>query len=206
MSLKKEQNKDSESTTTSEERKIAVFGGSVVAQATSNDNSVEDFITRLNTKNIGEITGYGDYIVESGDIKSTLLTTLDQNPDNEYHEILILAESDNVCESWEIVKEDLQDMYTYAKKSKNLRVGALTALPFKGHFSWKPKCQEGLEALNNWIMQEAIDVDFRVDLYTKLVDPNDNQKIADSLTVDFYHPNSLGHERITDEILLIGYS
>ena len=47
----------------------------------------------LNTKNIGEITGYGDYIVESGDIKSTLLTTLDQNPDNEYHEILILAES-----------------------------------------------------------------------------------------------------------------
>jgi lysophospholipase L1-like esterase len=68
------------------------------------------------------------------------------------------------------VKTNLQTMYS-AAKTAGMTVVALTITPCEGHVSHTAAVQTNIDAINAWILADALDVDYRVDTYTAVEDP-----------------------------------
>jgi lysophospholipase L1-like esterase len=97
------------------------------------------------------------------------------------------------------IKARLQYMYTLAHNA-GIKVVAVTILPFKGYVSptpsesWSTVKQSMLELVNDWILNDALNVDYTVDAYTLLEDSeNPEQLFAEYDSGDHLHLSSAGY-------------
>jgi lysophospholipase L1-like esterase len=94
------------------------------------------------------------------------------------------------------IKAALQSIYTKAKTA-GAKVIACTILPFKGYLgggdptkAWDSDKQADLEEINDWILNTAINVDFRVDTYSAFNDPSDDGALLSQYDIgDHLHLN-----------------
>ena len=107
-------------------------------------------------------------------------------------------------------KTNLQSMYTQAKQA-GMRVVAVTIQPTKGAIGYwnndpdstryEPAVVQKTIDLNDWIMNEAADIDARVDIYSIIVDPNDpGAMLSEYAATDNLHMSVGGHEALADAI------
>ncbi len=72
------------------------------------------------------------------------------------------------------ITDNLQAMYTAAKIA-GLKVIAVNVTPFSGDAGWPSSgaiARGKQDYINNWIANTAVDVDYRIDAYSAVVDPN----------------------------------
>lgn len=93
------------------------------------------------------------------------------------------------------IKTNLQAMYTKAKNA-GVAVVAVTISPFKNNASWTLGRQTILENVNRWILDTAIDVDFRVNSYAVLGGQGGDAAVLLSAynSGDNLHLNTAGYE------------
>jgi lysophospholipase L1-like esterase len=93
------------------------------------------------------------------------------------------------------IKNNLQAMYTKAKNA-GAAVVAVTISPFKNNASWTVGRQAILENVNRWILDTAIDVDFRVNSYAVLGGQGGDAAVLLSAynSGDNLHLNTAGYE------------
>lgn len=70
----------------------------------------------------------------------------------------------------------LQSMYT-AAHNEGIIVVALTITPWKGSSLWSSARQTAIETINNWIKNTATNIDYIIDTYELLEDPNTAQTL-----------------------------
>lgn len=90
------------------------------------------------------------------------------------------------------IEANLQAMYNMAHNA-GIKVIAMTVTPWKGSASWTIGKQIEQDALNAWILANPTNVDYVIDAYTQLVDPD----VANTLlpaydSGDHIHPNQTG--------------
>jgi acyl-CoA thioesterase-1 len=85
-----------------------------------------------------------------------------------------------------LIEDNLQSAYTQAHNA-GIKVVAITISPFisQGYLANK-------KTVNLWIMNTAANVDYRVDVYPLLEDPNTPDAMRPDYTVDGEHLNSAG--------------
>lgn len=87
----------------------------------------------------------------------------------------------------------LQAMYT-AAKAAGITVIAITLLPCKNAGSWTAPKQIIIDQINDWILNTAVDVDYRIDAYTPLEDPAaPDALLAEYDSGDHLHPSFAGY-------------
>lgn len=93
------------------------------------------------------------------------------------------------------IKTNLQAMYTKAKNA-GVAVVAVTISPFKNNASWTVGRQTILDNVNRWILDTAIDVDFRVNSYAVLGGQGGDAAVLLSAynSGDNLHLNTAGYE------------
>jgi lysophospholipase L1-like esterase len=69
------------------------------------------------------------------------------------------------------IEGNLQAMYT-AAHAAGIKVVAVTITPFKGSTSWTVARQAEADTINAWILNTASDVDYRINAYAALEDPD----------------------------------
>jgi lysophospholipase L1-like esterase len=97
------------------------------------------------------------------------------------------------------VESNLQAMYTAAHDA-GIKVISVNISPFKGFtgdYPWTSDRQVALDLINTWIASTAINVDYKIDVYSVLEDPN----IADTLLAAY---SSDGLHLSTDGYNLVG--
>jgi lysophospholipase L1-like esterase len=181
----------------SSERKIGAFGDSI----TVGGGKSWGYVKKLEQRSVGKAEVFAKSGASSSYIKSLLIKTLETK---QFHDIIILAGVNNIKNNKNGVIADLQEMYSYAK-SKGSRVIAMTITPYKGYRTWEQDAQDDIIAVNNWIKFEAKEVDVVVDIYSAVVDPNDPEKMKDSVTSDGIHPNGEGHILMAEAIYETAY-
>ncbi len=120
-----------------------------------------------------------------------------------YNEVIIMAGVNDMPRSLEDIKSNLATMYRQAKE-KRLKVIAVTVLPWKGYSSWTEAKQRKTEELNSWILNEAENIDIRVDAYSALNDPNDPGHLKQGYGGPL-HPNQEGQKAVADAIIRAAY-
>ena len=98
------------------------------------------------------------------------------------------------------IQAELQSIYTEAHDA-GITVVAGTITPFKTSAWWTADRQAVVEAVNAWILNTAIDVDYKIDLYAALEDPS----VPDTLlpayaSADWLHPSTAGYIAMADAI------
>ena len=98
-------------------------------------------------------------------------------------------------------KSSLQSMYSMAH-SKGIKVAAVTISPFKGASSWTQERGNQAVDVNTWIMQSATDIDYRIDAYTLLNDPNNPGALLGAYDdgVTHVHLSANGYQAIAKAI------
>lgn len=97
------------------------------------------------------------------------------------------------------VEKNLQTMYNLAHNA-GLKIIALTVTPFKGYGKWTSNAQSVEDEVNAWI-QGAANVDYVIDTYSVLVDPeNPNRMLPLYDRGDHLHPNLKGEIKIAEAI------
>ena len=98
------------------------------------------------------------------------------------------------------IQAELQSIYTEAHNA-GIKVIAGTITPFKTSAWWTADRQAVVEAVNTWILNTAINVDYKIDLYAALEDPS----VPDTLlpayaSADWLHPSTAGYIAFADAI------
>ncbi|MFH1440158.1 MAG: GDSL-type esterase/lipase family protein [Candidatus Woesearchaeota archaeon] len=186
------------STIPANKRKIGVFGTSTTVAGSLSYG----YITKLNDMNAGNFKGFAKVGAATNVIQSLFYKTLE---DEKFDEVIINAGANDICYRLSDLTKELQEMYTYAKKSKGMRVGAVTIAAHKGYGTWTSECYDNTNALNRWIMTEAKDVDFTADVFEAMKDQDNPEQIEPTLTSDKIHANAKGHTIIADTIYNAGY-
>lgn len=97
------------------------------------------------------------------------------------------------------VEQNLQTMYNLAHNA-GLKVIALTVTPFKGYGKWTANVQSVEDEVNAWI-SGAANVDYVIDAYSVLVDPENPNRILPLYDRgDHLHPNLKGEIKIAEAI------
>jgi len=98
----------------------------------------------------------------------------------------------------ETTKSNLQSMYTKAHDA-GIKVITINISPFKDStvWNWSQEKQGSIDAVNSWIANQAVDIDYKIDAYALLEDKNK----ADTLLLkydysDHLHLNSDGQDLI----------
>jgi hypothetical protein len=100
------------------------------------------------------------------------------------------------------VEGNLQSTYQFLHAA-GIKVIACTMTPWKGHPAWNAQRETYTENINSWIMSNASAADYRVDVYSALVDPNNAQTLLPAYvgTIgDWLHLSTLGQETIATAI------
>lgn len=102
--------------------------------------------------------------------------------------------------SLELITGSLQNIYTLIKNSGS-NVVALTISPFSGSVNWTSGKQAVWNGVNNWILNTAINVDYKIDLIPKLEFPSGSLMISSSYNSgDFLHLNATGYSVVGNTI------
>ncbi|MBU2638276.1 MAG: metallophosphoesterase [Nanoarchaeota archaeon] len=123
-----------------------------------------------------------------------------------FDEVIIMGGINN-GNSATAIENDLQDMYTQAKQA-GMRVIALTITPYKGHggtYPWDAIKQARNDEVNRWIMNEAVDVDVRVNTYSALEGAPDMLK-AEYAASDKLHLTPTGQNALGAAVFAAAYS
>jgi len=105
---------------------------------------------------------------------------------------IMAGQNDYVNQTAAWIENNLQQMYTLAHNA-GTKVIACTDTPFKGNASWTSAQQAVQDAVRTWIMTEATNVDYVVDLFTVLEDPNNaDYLLAAYDSGDGVHPSWAG--------------
>lgn len=129
-----------------------------------------------------------------GKSSTAILTEFKKLNLSSYQIVIIEAGINNIDNLGRVIL-DLQSMFDYAKRKK-LKVVVLTLVPFKGYPTWTEEKQKNLDFVNLWLKSKPRNVDYVVDIHIQLADENGMQKNS----IDFLHPNKLGHKIIGTEI------
>jgi len=90
------------------------------------------------------------------------------------------------------IEANLQAMYDMAHNA-GIKVIAMTVTPWKGSASWTSGKQIEQDALNAWILANPTNVDYVIDAYTQLVDPDVAYTLLPAYNSgDSIHPNQTG--------------
>ena len=74
-----------------------------------------------------------------------------------------------------------------------MKVVAVTITPFKGRTQWNVAAQASLDSVNTWILNTANHVDYRVNVYTVLEDPNNPDQLLPEYNGDWVHLSGTGY-------------
>lgn len=132
-------------------------------------NTTAQMLARLNTQALN--AGDAEYLVVLGGINDIVLGA-----------------------TAEAIESNLQAIYT-AAHAAGLRVVAVTLTPYKTSVAWTSGGQAVLDAVNAWILNTATYVDYHVNAYAVLEDPN----AADTLLAaydygDHLHLSTTGYQ------------
>ena len=90
-----------------------------------------------------------------------------------------------------IPKANLRSMFTEARnagiKVVSLNVSALNYL-------WTPTKRAAIENINAWIASTAINIDYKIDIYSVLEDPDNPDCLDSACTNDGLHLNCPGYD------------
>jgi len=90
------------------------------------------------------------------------------------------------------IETNLQSIYT-AIHNVSVKVVAVTITPFKGRTQWNVAAQASLDSVNTWILNTANHVDYRVNVYTVLEDPNNPDQLLPEYNGDWVHLSGTGY-------------
>ena len=113
-------------------------------------------------------------------------------PDNEY--VIIVGGINDVLAgaSETAIENNLQAMYT-AAQNYGVKVVAVTITPFKGYATWSSSFQTIVDNVNTWILNSAVNVDYKVNAYASLEDPtNPDALLASYDNGDHLHLSASG--------------
>ncbi|MCA9477881.1 MAG: C40 family peptidase [Nanoarchaeota archaeon] len=185
--------------------------GVIGSSSTENADQAGGYVYYLNQKNVATFDAYGI----SGDTTGKLLARFDRDIiSKNYDEVIIF----NGINDWGVPlstpEKNLQAMYTKAHQA-GIRVIAVTVQPSKAWFDaaqdsnpslYDPDAiAEKMNALNNWILHTAKDVDVRVDVYSLLEDPQRPDYLKPDYSRDGLHMSSLGHQVLANAIYEAAY-
>jgi hypothetical protein len=88
-------------------------------------------------------------------------------------------------------ESNLQSMYTQAHNA-GIVVMAISLSPWKGCGYWSASKQVLSDSLHDWIMNTATNIDYRIEVYSLLEDPNNPDAMLPAYTGDHLHFNSTG--------------
>jgi lysophospholipase L1-like esterase len=114
------------------------------------------------------------------------------NPGNAEY-VIILAGTNDITNgvSSTTLEASLQTMYTAAHNA-GIKVVALTLTPRCNSVNWGGPQQTILSSVNSWILNNAVNVDYGIDLYSQMVTPGDCTMLAAYDGGDHLHPNATG--------------
>ena len=178
-----------------------------------------------NSVTTGGANGYVDNLKQRcGDLEFTnlgigghqtsqMLSRFDNQVTNcNYNEVIILGGVNDIVSGRTAtqIKNSLSSMYQQAKQH-NLKVIAVTITPWKGHNSpqvdWTPAFQRVTDEVNNWILDDAQNVDVRVNAYAALEDANNPDQLNTAYgRITNLHPNQAGQRAIANAIISAAYS
>jgi lysophospholipase L1-like esterase len=88
-------------------------------------------------------------------------------------------------------ESNLQSMYTQAHNA-DMKVIAISMSPWKGTSTWTEAKQASTDSLHDWIMNTATNVDYRIEVYSLLEDPDNPDAMLPAYSGDHLHFNSTG--------------
>jgi lysophospholipase L1-like esterase len=98
------------------------------------------------------------------------------------------------------IEYNLQSMYSLAHDA-GIKVVACTITPFKDYLHYDSRMQSVIDNVNAYILNEAFDIDYRVDLWSALVDPNNpNTLLRDYDDGKHLHLSTDGYVKVADTI------
>lgn len=97
------------------------------------------------------------------------------------------------------IKSNLAAMYALAKGA-GLKVIAITTSPWKGNAYWDITKQVQQDILNAWILANTNNVDYKIDIYSLLVDPSVAYTLLPSYDADHLHWTTAGYNAVGDLI------
>jgi len=102
------------------------------------------------------------------------------------------------------IESNLQAMYSKAH-AKGLVVYALNIMPFKTNVNWTSGRQAVADAVNTWINTTASFINFKIDNFSKVVDPgNANTILGVYDSGDHLHLNQRGYDSVASVIYTAG--
>ncbi|MBI4992528.1 MAG: transglycosylase SLT domain-containing protein [Candidatus Magasanikbacteria bacterium] len=96
------------------------------------------------------------------------------------------------------IKKRLTNIYNFGK-NQQLKVTAITIIPWKTYPTWTPPDQAITENVNSWIKsQQGNLIDEIIDYYSLAVDTNDPGAAKSGWTKDGLHPSKTGHKALAE--------
>jgi lysophospholipase L1-like esterase/negative regulator of genetic competence, sporulation and motility len=93
------------------------------------------------------------------------------------------------------IETNLQSIYTTIHNA-SAKIVAVTITPFKGCAVWSVMKQASLDSVNTWILNTATNVDYRVNVYTVLEDPNNADQLLPEYNSDWVHLSRVGYLKL----------
>ena len=98
------------------------------------------------------------------------------------------------------IESNLQSMYTAAHNA-GMMVVALNISPFKTASWWTPGYQAVADAVNIWIASTSVNVNYKINDFSVLVDPNNADQLLPAYdSGDGEHPNAAGYTAVASAI------
>lgn len=116
--------------------------------------------------------------------------------------LIILGGVNDMGSSVASITGKLEQIYDRAKAS-NVKVVAITLNPWKGYSTWSPEKHQKTLAVNAWIKsQQGSKVDYVVDFYELVKDPQDPEQLAPAYNSnDHLHPTAAAHTVLMNAII-----
>ena len=121
---------------------------------------------------------------------------------SDHHYVIIFGGISDISAGTSVstIQNNLQTMYNNARNS-GAKVIAVTLTPFGSASWWTLARQTNLENVNNWIKNNAINVDYVVDGYTIMKNPTSPYSMRAEDTTDGLRFTDSGRQRLTNGIL-----
>jgi lysophospholipase L1-like esterase len=97
-----------------------------------------------------------------------------------------------------IPKANLQSMFTQAHDA-GIKVVSLNVTPLN-YYLWTPAKRAAIKSINAWIAMTATDIDYKIDIYSVLEDPDNPDYLDPAYTDDGLHLNCDGYDLTADVV------
>jgi len=98
------------------------------------------------------------------------------------------------------IETSLQSMFT-AAHCAGIKVISVSIPPFKGYALWTSAMQSTADEVNFWIASTATNIDFKIDAYSLLEDPNAPDQLASAFdSGDHLHLSVAGYNAVAEAI------